>query len=101
MKPDNWLPASGARMSWDAMQSESEPPVRVQQACSPAQLFEALKETHRHIESLYLQQGSGTAVQEGKTEALARARNIEAKLLSMAKPENAPGERSGVNNQRL
>lgn len=27
MKPDNWMPASGARMSWDAMQSESEPPV--------------------------------------------------------------------------
>ena len=28
MKPDNWMPASGARMSWDEMQPESEPEAR-------------------------------------------------------------------------
>ena len=52
--------------------------------CSTANLLDALKETHRHIEALYTHAGNGTTVMESMEAAKKRAKKLEDEIMRRA-----------------
>lgn len=55
---------------------------------STAQLLDALKECHRHIEALYFQAGGGTICNEGLDQARKRANKIADEIVRRSAPQN-------------
>ena len=49
-------------------------------------LLEMLKDTHRHIEALYVEAGKGTLIKEARDAAMKRAEKIEASLMRLITP---------------